>query len=185
MPFCVRTFSTTLLAWHLAAAVLAQESKLPSFSWRVTGLFSRDREADLREVVKSFPNIQLEAVDFATAEARFRFDPATAFPGAKPEQILERLDNQIRHASRHTFGLKPLITLPREKLQFVEIRVAGLDCKACCLVAYEAIYKIDGVEQATASFRDGLVTAWIDPQKTDRAALEDALRKKRVPVVAP
>ncbi len=39
-------------------------------------------------------------------------------------------------------------------------------------------FKLLGVEQATASFKVGLVTAWIDPAKTDRAMLEEALRKK-------
>ena len=46
------------------------------------------------------------------------------------------------------------------------------------LAAYEAVANIDGVEQATASFKDGRVTALIDPTKTDRAKLEDALKKK-------
>jgi hypothetical protein len=62
----------------------------------------------------------------------------------------------------------------------VEIPVVGLDCKACCLAAYEAIYRLDGVEQATASFQVGLVTAWIDPAQTNQALLEEALRKKEV-----
>ena len=62
----------------------------------------------------------------------------------------------------------------------VEIPVVGLDCKACCLAAYEAIYKLEGVERATASFKDGLVTAWIDSEKTDRTKLEAALKQRNV-----
>ena len=34
--------------------------------------------------------------------------------------------------------------------------------------------------QATASFKDGKVTALIDAKTTDKARLEDALRKKGV-----
>ena len=49
----------------------------------------------------------------------------------------------------------------------------------------EAIYKIDGVEQATASFKAGLVTALINPEKTNRAALEEALKMKQVELKAP
>ena len=71
-----------------------------------------------------------------------------------------------------------------EKLTLVEIPVVGLDCKACCLGAYEAIYRLEGVEQATASFKDGLVTAWIDASKTDRAQLETALKQRGVEVLA-
>ena len=51
------------------------------------------------------------------------------------------------------------------------------------LAAYEAVYKLDGVERATASFREGRVTALIDPSKTDRKALEDALKKRGVSLI--
>jgi copper chaperone CopZ len=100
------------------------------------------------------------------------------FPGAKPEQYVERLDQKLRQTSQGTFGAKPPSTLPREKLQFLEIGVLGLDCHACSLAAYEAVAKLPGVEQATASFRDGLVTAWIDPAQTSREKLEEALKQK-------
>ena len=73
-------------------------------------------------------------------------------------------------------------TTARDKLQTVVIPAAGLDCKACCLAAYEGISGIDGVEQATASFKEGKITALIDPTKTDKAKLEEALRKKGVTV---
>jgi copper chaperone CopZ len=65
------------------------------------------------------------------------------------------------------------------------IPAAGLDCKACCLAAYEAVAAIDGVEQATASFKEGKITALIDPARTDPAKLEDALRKKGVSLGKP
>ena len=66
------------------------------------------------------------------------------------------------------------LLLPMLALPFfvpVVIPAAGLDCKACCLAAYETISGIDGVEQATASFKEGRITALIDPLKTDRAKL--------------
>jgi cation transport ATPase len=137
----------------------------------------KEREQDLREAVAKIPDVKLVEIDFKNAEASFEYDVAKAFPGAKPEQIVQRLDNLLKTASSHTFGIKPLRKVPLEKLKFVEIAVAGLDCKACCLAAYETVAKIDGVECATASFREGRVAAWIDPEKTDRAKLEAALKK--------
>jgi cation transport ATPase len=91
----------------------------------------------------------------------------------------------LRSASRSTFGIKPLRSIPLEKLRLIEIPVAGLDCKACSLGAYEAIYRLDGVERATASFREGRVMALIDPEKMDRARLEAALKKRGVEVKSP
>ena len=153
----------------------------PTIKHRVTGLFSPDREDDLREILKDkLPDVKLVSIDYPTSEAAFNYDPAKLFPGAKPDQIQERFDNLLRSVSSSTFGIAPLCTTPKDKLTRIEIPVIGLDCKACCLAAYEAIYKIDGVEQATASFKEGKVTALIDPLKTNRTALEEALKKKQV-----
>src|ERR1019366_3898853 len=104
------------------------------------------------------------------------------FPKAKPDQVIQKLDGMLKSASNHTFGIKPLRTIPLEKLKLVEIPVAGLDCIACCLAAYEAIYSLDGVERATVSFRDGWITALIDPEKTDRTRLVTELKARGVQI---
>jgi hypothetical protein len=174
-----KVFNTLLGICWLSPSVAACAAE-ETLHCRVTGLFAPDRVADLREACLQLPGITLASVDDDTAAAVFRFDPATVMPGAKPEQYLERMNNLLRQQTRSTFGLLPPSTLPREKLTFVEIPVVGLDCKGCCLAAYEAVYRLDGVEQAAASFKAGRVTAWIDATKTSQAALEAALEKKRV-----
>lgn len=178
------THVTLACCWLLASSLSLAEDKAAStpqeVKHQVTGLFCPERVEDLHKAAKQLTNIELVSVDYATAEAVFRYDPAKVFPNAKPEQIVEQFDNQLRNASRHTFGIKPLCTTPRDKLQFVEIPVVGLDCKACSLGAYEIVYKLEGVEQATASFKAGLVTAWIDPTKTDRKKLEEILVQRSV-----
>jgi len=178
--------SVTLLAAIACIAADDKPAELAPTKFRVLGLFSPDRQDDLREVVKQLPAVKVVRIDFAQAEAVFSYDLEQLFPQAKgkqkftPKQITERLDELLRNASHHTFGIKPLSTAPKEKLTRVEIPVAGLDCKGCCLAAYESIAKIDGVEQATASFKDGKVTALIDPAKTNKAALQEALKKAQV-----
>ena len=150
-----------------------------------TGLFSADREQDLREAFTKIPDIKLVSVDFKNAEATLEYDRAKLFPNAKPEQVIQRLDDLVKSASNHTFGVKPLRTVPREKLRLIEIPIAGLDCKGCCLAAYDAIARLEGVEIATASFREGRVTALINPDKTNRTRLEDALKQRGVSLKTP
>jgi copper chaperone CopZ len=169
----------------LLPSVSAADEKSERFTFRVIGLFSPDREQDLREAFKELPELTLVTVNFDDAEITVEFVPAKAFPGVKAEQIVERLDQQLRSVTRHTFGAKPRRTVARDKLQQVVIPAAGLDCKACSLAAYEAVAAIEGVVQATASFKEGKVTALFDPAKTDRAKLEDALRKKGVQLGKP
>jgi copper chaperone CopZ len=152
---------------------------------RVTGLFSPEREADLREAVKSMPEVELVSVDFERGEAVFAYDPARLFKGVKETERVQRFDQLLRQASRHTFGARPRLETPWEKLVPVEIPVAGLDCRACELATYEAIAKLEGVERATASYKDGKVSARIDPAKTNRDALIAALKKRNVTVKAP
>jgi hypothetical protein len=61
----------------------------------------------------------------------------------------------------------------------------GLDCRACELSAYEVIFKMEGVEQATCSFKAGMMTALIDPEKTNKSTLEEALKKRNVSLRTP
>lgn len=152
---------------------------------RVTGLFSPDREADLRATLEKLPGIELVSLDFDHAEATFAYDPAKAFPDTKPDKVTERFDQQLKAASNRTFGIQALCTVPHEKLARIEIPVAGLDCKACCLAAYEIMAKEEGVEQATASFKEGRITALIDPSKTARDKLEAVLKKRGVTITQP
>lgn len=152
---------------------------------QITGLFMPEREDDLREAVADIPGVRLLSIDFKNAEATFDYDASKVFPGAKPEQIVERFDAMLRQASNHTFGVKPLRTLPLEKLQRVEIGITGLDCKACSLAVYETIYRLPGVEMATASFKESRATALIDPEKIDKAKLEMALKQRGVTLKMP
>ena len=99
----------------LSMADAAEEPKL--IKHQITGLFAPDREKDLRDVFEQkLPQFKLVSIDFKNAEANFDYDPAKVFPGAKPEQIIERFDNELRNATRHTFGAKPLRTIEKDKL---------------------------------------------------------------------
>ena len=79
-----------------------------------------------------------------------------------------------------TFGLKPPSSTPKNQLKRVEIPVLGLDCKACCLAAYEIVARLDGVEQATASFKEGRISALIDPKRIQITQIEAALKERGV-----
>ena len=145
-----------LLAVLVSATASAQDKPPPKaerFIYRVTGLFAADREKDLRTGFAELPDYQLIAVDFAEAEITVEFIPARLFPGQKLERVTELVNDAVRQATGHTFGVKPRSTVARDKLVRVEIPVAGCDCRGCCLLAYEAVAAVDGVEQATASFK--------------------------------
>lgn len=182
-PCHLATVSFTVAVALFASSATAEDKPKAAepIKHQITGLFSTEREADLRETFqKELPEFKLVSIDFKNAEASFEYDPAKVFPNAKPEQIIERFDNLLRQASRHTFGIKPLRSLPKDKLTLIEIPVVGLDCKGCCLGAYDAIYRLPGVEMATASFKLGRVTALVNPEKIDRVELETALKQRGV-----
>jgi hypothetical protein len=169
----------------LLVALASQAAEEPSpdphtVRYRVTGLFQPNRTDDLKEDMKQIPEVTLVSVDYATAEAEFSFDVAKAFPKAKPDQWVVQFNNKLRSLPHGTFGVRTLCEIPREKLKRVEIPIAGLDCKGCSYGVYNMVYQLDGVEQATASFKDGLMTAWIDPDKTDREKLEALLKQRGV-----
>ncbi|MFM8273500.1 MAG: cation transporter [Gemmata sp.] len=173
-------FAVLLFPAFAAAQPAKVEPKPERVTYRLIGLFSPDREKDLRAAFEELPEFKLAAVSFDEAEVTVEFTPAKLFPNQKPERVTELVNEKLRGVTRGTFGVKPRRTVPRDKLEQVVFPVAGLDCKACCLAAYEAVAAIDGVEQATASFKEGRVTALIDPAKTSKEKLEEALKKKGV-----
>lgn len=152
---------------------------------RILGLFQKDREQDLQKVTEQLPGIELVEADYETGQAVFRYDAEAKFPGSqKPEQLAQSLSIQLRALSRGTFEVTPLTGRDRRKLTKVEIEILGLDCKGCSYGAYLAVHKLEGVENAIASFKVRKVTAWIDPGKSSRQTLEESLKKKRVKIVA-
>jgi copper chaperone CopZ len=179
------SFPVVAMLVGLIGVAAAEDSPRPEpVRYQVTGLFSPDRVQDLRALLETIEDVKLMDVDYEKAEAAFLYDRAKVFPNAKePGQELELFDTLLRQASRATFGIKPVCAVSRDKLQLIKIPVVGLDCKGCSLAAYEAIFKLEGVEQATASFKAGLVTAWVHPDKFDQAALKEALTKRQVKLV--
>jgi len=177
-----------VVALGVCAGSAAADNKAdapPRVKYQVTGLFAPEREQDLREAFTKIPQIKLVDIDFKNAEITLEYDAAKVFPNTKPEEVLPKLDALLKTASTHTFGVKPLRTTPLDKLKVVEIPIGILDCKACGLAAYECVAKLDGVEWTVVNYREGRVTALIDPDKTDRGKLEDALRKLGAQVKAP
>ena len=153
--------------------------------YTVVGLFSPDRQKDLRDVLDNISEFRLVQLDYEHARATLRYDLRALMPEQnpkkppKPEQVLERLNNILGRESDYTFSVRPPSAVPPEKLAKVELKVGILDCKGCRYAAYLAVMKADGVDRATVGL-DSVVTAWIDPAKTDRAAVEAALKKARI-----
>ena len=158
---------------------------------RIIGLFEPDRQDDLRQVMSAVPEVQLVSLDYDKAEAAFRYDVAQILPSAKkpqdqtPEKIAQKLNDLIREKSKGTFTLTAPSTLPTDQLTRLDFKIGILDCKGCRYGAYLVVAKLEGVEHATVSSETRTLTVWIDPAKTDRVALESALKKARVELPGP
>lgn len=175
-----------ILCCSASAQPPKMEPKVERVTYRITGLFSRDREKHLRTGFEALaPDFKLVAVNFDEAEVTIEFSPAKQWPGQKPERVAELVNDKVRGATNHTFGVKPRRDIARDKLQLVTIPASGCECLGCNLAAYEAVAAVDGVYWATASFKEGKVSVLFDPSKADRAKLEDALRKKGVDLGKP
>jgi len=178
---------TIVLGFLLAVSAAAEEMPATSqrATYRIVGLFDASREADLRAAVEKVPGVTLTSIDLEHGEGVFSYDPSVAFKGTKPEQIIGKFDELLRNASHHTLSIQPLLTTPHDKLTSIEIKVIPLDCRACALALHEILMKIDGVAQVSVSRADGRITALVDPDKTNRAALEEVLTKREIRLAAP
>ena len=154
--------------------------------YRVNGLFQPDRQEAFNTAAQALEGCHLTGVEYDTALASFAYDPDNQlFKNAKPEQVLQRINDQIRRLTNGCFTLSLPGKLPPEKLVEIRFEIEGLDCLGCSFGAYLSVAGIDGVERATASFHEGRLTAWIDPAKTNREALAAALTKKEIKIIQP
>jgi hypothetical protein len=183
----MRPFISFLFAWVLLAlGLLSDLHAAPSveISRRVVGLFEPSRVDDLKQLVPTLPGVDLLRVDYDSTVAVWRLDPAlvmTNYNAKKPpteEQLAQRLDSLLGAASARSFALKPLSGIPAEKATLVQLRPPILDCRGCRFAVYNSIAKLEGVEIATVG-KDGLISARIDPAKTDQQTLLAALKKVR------
>ena len=171
------------LAFLLLLSVTAAATER-SVQYSVRGLFQPDRKVVLINAAKALENCRLVGVDYDTARVTFTYDDETqGFKKAKPEQVLQQIDNQLRKLTNHTFTLLQPGALPEAGLQRIDFTIEGLDCLGCSYGAYSAVAALEGVDRATASFHDGKLTAFIDPAKTSREALEEVLKKKEIKLV--
>lgn len=183
---------TACAAIVACALVLASHAAEETTKQRIFGLFSPDRQDDLRELVKTLPDLQVVSVDFDTAEATFKYDVAKLIPNhdpkkpPTPEAIAKRINDLLSNTSHNCFSLNLTAATPKDKLKSEEIPIGILDCKGCRYGAYLAVAKVEGVDHATVLPGKSFVTIWIDPAKTNRAALEATLKKAGVemPVAA-
>jgi hypothetical protein len=179
-------FSAVLLGTILCILSASLHAEEQTSQYRIIGLFSPDRQKDLRDVMEDLPEMKLVSLDYDNALVTLRYDVKEIFPEFNPKkppldiQIEERLDKLLLKASDGTFGLKPLSSVPKEKQTKLDIDIGILDCKGCRYGAYLAVIKLPGVEQAVVRTDPSIVTAWIDPAKADRASLEAGLTKARV-----
>jgi copper chaperone CopZ len=181
-PLISSFVSASLVVAGLAVDLHAAPSV--EISRRVVGLFEPSRVDDLKQVVPTLPGVELVRLDYASTVAVWRLDPAlvmTNYNAKKPpteEQLAQRLDSLLGAATTRTFALKPLSGIPAENATLVQLRPPILDCRGCRFAVYNSIAKLDGVESATVG-EDGLISARIDPAKTDQKTLRTALGKVR------
>jgi hypothetical protein len=148
----------------------------------IVGLFSPDREQDLRDLLADLPDLHLVSIDYENARATFRYDVAALLPNYNPKkpptpaEIEQRLSHLLTEVSSGTFSIKLTPEVPKDKLTKIEMAVGMLDCKGCRYAMYLTVTRVPGVEQAMVG-KDNLVTAWIDPTRTDRTAVENAVKK--------
>jgi hypothetical protein len=160
----------------------ADEKQTKEFA--IVGLFSADREQDLRTVMADIPEVQLLSVDYERARATFSYDVTSLFeqkPKKPPTatEVEQRINALLTRASTNTFSLKLTPAVPREKLSRIELNIGILDCKGCQYAAYLAVTKAPGVERATVA-SDGKLVAMVETAKADEAAITAALKKANI-----
>jgi hypothetical protein len=149
-----------------------------------------DLHQKVRQLVEDPKNeaagVKLLQVDFDRATAVFGYDDTGKFfKNRKPAEVLDRINSLLRHESKGSLTLEMPDGLDPARLRCEKIPVAGHACRGCDFGLYRIVSAVSGVDRAVSSFKEGHVTAWIDPEVTNREALIAALRKREVEVLEP
>ena len=160
-------------------------------TYRIRGLFCPEREQELRTLcADELPHIKVLEVDSLRGEATFEFDPVVALgPNAKAataEKLLSLFNEKVKGASQRKYPRYPswesvftaVPSSPHDNLQHVEMPIEGLDCQACSLAFHERLVKLDGIEHAQVSFREGRAIALVNPSKFNELAVREKLQQQ-------
>lgn len=148
---------------------------------RVQGLFMPEQVAAFKSEMQRFPEAEVASVNYDTAVAAIRFAAESdLFRNATPEQVVERLNDRVRQLSQGLFSVRAIGANSNAPLEKIDLPVIGLDCMACSLALHDILTRQEGVVHATASFRDGMATAWVEPGKISREDLAESLKKSGV-----
>ena len=153
------------------------------YRWRLTSLFQRDRVEEVRQAIESMnPEVKVLDIDYSTSIATLKFDAKKLYPGARTEKnLVYQFGQSLRTHTRGVVESLAIPDTPTDKIKEVTIPIAGLDCKGCSYGAYLSVYKLPGVDYATASFHKGELYARIDTRTdTSEQTLREALLKKKI-----
>ena len=176
-------FFNTLLFSFFSFWGLQLQSEEATYRWRLTSLFQPDRVEEVRQSIESMnPEIKVLDIDYETSIATFRFDAQKLYPGANTEKnLVYQFGQTLRTHTRGVVEALELPDTPLDKVQEVTIPIAGLDCRGCSYGAYLSVYKLPGVDYATANFRKGELYARIDSRTdTNEQTLREALLNKKI-----
>jgi copper chaperone CopZ len=162
----------SFLLFLLSLALLpAADEAWPTVVMRVVGLCYPERADDLKAEIAERSEVKVVSVDFDRGEVTFAYDPKRT-----------KADDLKHLGGAHGFQIRPRSEIPVDQLTRLDIPVAGLDCKGCALGTANVANRVEGVYHATVDYKAGVVSLRIDPAKTNRDALIDALKKGNVTV---
>jgi len=157
---------------------------------RILGLSDASRADDFRATMTTVPGLKLVSFDGNKATASLSYDAPTLLHKAKPDpgdlaqnKVLGVIDSLVGKASNRSFTVTAPTGIAERNLAKIDIKVGLNDCKGCRYAAYSAVATIDGVERASVKCENrtlSTLTAWIDPAKTSKEALQTALKEAGV-----
>lgn len=154
-------------------------------TFRLVGLSTPERVADLQGWPAATPGVDIVAVDAEKHEITLSLDVAALLPQMRadqrtPERILQRLDEALKAYSFGMFSLRPPLGAARAGLRREDLELTIAGCKACRLCVYRTAMGVAGVEQAAVDPVTGRLTVWLDPASGDLTRLREAMTKSQI-----
>lgn len=147
----------------------------------VNGLFIPEQTDRLHTMIQEIEDLRILNLDPATAIVTFHYSlDKNRFRSDSPQQVIDQLNQILRHQSNGIFSAKALVAEPANTIQQATFPIVGLDCKACSLAVHDVLIGIEGVIHAKADFQLGSASAWYNSDRCSETVIAEKLEQQGI-----
>lgn len=159
-----------------------KESSLAVASFSINGMTCAGCEEHVKHAVNEVEGVLESSADYEEGTAMVKFDAAKVSVGKIVDAVnstgysIEKFDLQSLAQSKKT--VQDVSSFKPAAVNIMEIKVAGMTCGACEEQLKHAVNDMDGIIDASASYKEGIAIIRYDGSRISSEKIRAAIRRE-------